>query len=103
MKYTIDEVNKVIVIHSFGSLPVTVGYITDRFAGFEEYEVKFENVPNLSHTMVTDSGYKYDYVPDKNPYEITAVNEVAGSVQPQECDCGRNGAICSCTAGPIKK
>ena len=103
MKYTIDEENKIIVIHSFGSIPIIAETVIDFLEGFEEFEIRLKTLSDISHTMVTDSGYKYNYVPDSNPYEITAVNEVAGSAQPRECDCGRNGAICSCTAGPIKK
>ena len=97
MKYTIDEENKVVIIHSFGE-DDRVEDLIGLLAGYEEFSVTLNNKlknQNISHTMITDSGYKYDYVPDKNPYEITSFGET-GIKKQRECDCGRNGAICSC-------
>ncbi len=80
MKYTIDEEKKTITIHSIRT-KLTVEYFMMLFEGWSEFEIIFElDEPTLPPpTMITDSGY-----------------EDIKYVYSRECDCGRNGAICSC-------
>ena len=82
MKYTIDEEKKTITIHSIKT-KLTVEYITCQLRPWPEFEIIFElDEPEYKvppPTMITDSGY-----------------EDIKYVYSRECDCGRNGAICSC-------
>ena len=80
MKYTIDEEKRKVTIHSVGT-KLKVEYLMMILRDLDDFEIIFElDEPTHSpSTMITDSGY-----------------EDIKYVYSRECDCGRNGAICSC-------
>lgn len=82
MKYTINEKTKLIEVETTGTETV-FDFMSLKFFTLEEFEdftIQFkatcETYTSLYNGLVTDSGYTYEYT--------------------RECDCGKNGAICSC-------
>jgi len=81
MKYTIEENKQLIIVETMGTEKVN-DLLQLKVLALEEFEnftIQFKPICETKQELITDSGYediKYVYT--------------------RECDCGKNGAICSC-------
>jgi len=84
MKYTIDEENKLITIHSL-----------DKKEYVEDLVFCLGDFPGFRVKLGSDEEryYRMEYT---EPSSTSTLPEGTNTDTKRECDCGRNGAICSC-------
>ena len=86
MKYTVNEKENTFTLHETDTSVNDLIKLLEKYRGYRIYVNRGET----SISLITDSGYNYEYKPGENPYEIIGGDTMSLTHCEPGGKCGKN-------------